>query len=288
MAQKLYGGIEFGGSKTVCAIGDATGTISAQTTIPTTSVDATLAAVFEFFAQNVPITSLGVGSFGPLQLDPAAPEFGYIHNAPKPGWANVALKPILENRLRIAVNIDTDVNCAALGEQYYGVAKQARSFIYLTLGTGIGGSLVVGGQLVYGLSHLEMGHARVPHEPLLESFKGACPFHGDCLEGLASGYAMEQRYGKKSEQIVDSDAWEREAGYIASMVTNLMLTTGPEMIILGGGLTNHPGLIEAVRQSVRQNINDYVTFPDLDRYIVKSSGSTNGALGAIKLAALSN
>jgi len=256
MTQKLYGGVEFGGSKTVCAIGDATGVLTAQTNIPTTSVDETLAAVFEFFAQNVPIVSLGVGSFGPLQLDPDEPESGYIHNAPKPGWANVALKPLLENQLRIAVNIDTDVNCAALGEQYYGVAQQARNFIYLTLGTGIGGSLVIGGQLVYGLSHLEMGHARVPHEPLLESFQGACPFHGDCLEGLASGFAMEQRYGKKCEQITDSDAWEREAGYIASMVTNLILTTGPEMIILGGGLTNHPGLIEAVRRSVRQNVND--------------------------------
>jgi len=288
MEQRLYGGIEFGGTKTVCAIGDVNGTIATQTTIPTTSVDETLAAAFEFFEKNTPITSLGVGSFGPLQLDPASAEFGYIYNAPKPGWSKVDIKGLLEKRLKLAVNIDTDVNCAALGEQYYGVAKQASSFIYLTLGTGVGGSLVIDGKLMHGLSHLEMGHARIPHEPFVEPFKGVCPFHGDCLEGIAGGYAMKQRYGKKSEQITDIDAWNLEAGYIASMVSNLMLTVGPEMIILGGGLTNHPGLVEAIRKSVHQNINNYMKFPDLERYIVKSSDYTNGVLGAIKLTALSN
>lgn len=284
MPQKLYGGLEFGGTKTICAIGDANGTIIAQTTISTTSVDETLQAVSDFFAQNAPVDSIGVGSFGPLNLDPSSAEFGAIHHSPKPGWSNVNLKNLLEARLKIPVSIDTDVNCAALGEYYYGVATQVDRFVYLTVGTGIGGGLLIDGKPFHRRSHLEIGHMRIPHEPFSGEFQGACPFHADCLEGIASGHAMEQRWGKRGEHISDDQPWKFEATYLGFALNNLMLALAPEKIVLGGGIMNHPGLIELVRSAVHQNINDYMDFPDLEAYIVKASGNTNGVLGAIKLA----
>lgn len=288
MEQKTYGGIELGGTKTICAVADANGVILSQTTIPTTSVDETFGAVFEFFEQGLPIISLGVGSFGPVQLNPDSSEYGYIYNSPKPGWSKVNVKGLLEDRLKLNVAIDTDVNCAALGEQFYGVAKNANNFIYLTLGTGIGGSLVSNAKLVHGILNLEMGHMRIPHEQFMTTFEGACIFHKDCLEGIASGYAMAQRYGKNAEEIVDDEAWDIEAGYIASALNNLMMITGPELIVVGGGLTDHAGLMAAIRTKVQQNVNNYMNFPDLENYIVQSSSKLNGVLGAIKLTSLTN
>lgn len=283
--EQLYGGVELGGTKTVCAIADAGGKLSAQRIFPTTSVDETLNAICEFFEQSPAIVSLGVGSFGPVQLDYSSAEYGYIYNSPKSGWEKVNLKGLLKERLKLPVVIETDVDCAAYGELNYGVAKNNHSFIYITLGTGIGGSLMVNGELVHGILNLEMGHMRIPHEDFVNEFRGACPFHGDCLEGIASGHAMSQRYGKKAEEITDSMVWDIEADYIASALNNLMLTIGPELIILGGGLINHSGLIESVRSKVQRKINNYLEFPNLENYIVKSSGELNSALGAIKLAA---
>ena len=288
MEQKLYGGIELGGTKTICVIGDVGGIILAQTTIPTSNVDQTFAAIFEFFEQYPPVASLGVGSFGPLHLDPSSPDYGCIYNTPKQGWSNVNIKSLLEERLKLDVVIELDVNCAALGEHYYGVARHVHSFVYLTLGTGIGGSLIIDDKLVHGLLNLEMGHTRIPHEPFAGSFQGSCSFHGDCFEGIASGTAVEQRYGKKGEEITDIEIWNRQAGYVASAIGNLMLTIGPELIVIGGGLTGNSVLLDAARLAVQQNINGYMVFPDLENYIVKSSGNTNGVLGAIKLASRSN
>lgn len=284
----MYGGIELGGTKTICAVADINGVISAQITISTTGVDETIGAAFEFFEQNLPIVSMGVGSFGPVQLNPSSSEYGYIYNSPKPGWSKVNVKGLFEERLKLSVAIDTDVNCAALGELYFGVAKQKHNFIYLTLGTGIGGSLVSDSKLVHGILNLEMGHMRVPHEPFTDKFEGACIYHGDCLEGIASGYALAQRCGKKAEEITDTEIWDIEAGYIASALNNLMMTIGPELIVLGGGLTDHAGLLASIRTNVQQNINNYLDFPDLERYIIQSSSDMNGVLGAIKLAALAN
>ena len=286
MEQKLYGGIELGGTKTICVIADAGGNISAQTTIPTTTVDETLTAVQQFFQDNQSVVAVGVGSFGPLQLNPASPDFGHIYNSPKPGWLKVDIKGSLEDKLGLPVAIDTDVNCAALGELNYGVASDARNFVYLTLGTGVGGSLIRNGEIFNGILNLEMGHVRVPHEPFTDSFKGVCIFHGDCLEGIASGPAMEQRYGQNPENITDEQIWKIEAGYIASAINNLMMTVGPELVVVGGGLTNHEGLISTIRGEVNELVNGYLDFPDLEKYIVQSSGTLNGALGAIKLASL--
>lgn len=286
MVQKLFGGIEFGGTKTICAIGDISGKLVAQTTVPTTDVEETLGAVYEFFAKNSPVVALGVGAFGPLNLDANSTDFGYIYNAPKPGWSRVDLLGLLGQHFKLPVKIDLDVNCAALGEQFYGVAKDVNSFVYLTIGTGVGGSLIINNEPFHGILNLEMGHMRIPYRPLLGAFKGACTFHMDCFEGLASGYAMEQQYGKKGEEISDATAWNLEAEYVASALNNLMLTIGPEKIILGGGLINHTGLIEGIRKAVQKNINNYLEFPKLESYIIKSSGKTNGVRGAIKLATL--
>lgn len=288
MDQKLYGGVELGGTKTICAIADVNGVITSQITIPTTTIDETFVAVFDFFENNAPISSMGVGAFGPLQVHPALPDFGYIYNAPKPGWSKVDLKDMFEEKIKVPVTLDTDVNCAAFGEKHYGVAKHTNNFIYLTLGTGIGGSLVMDSKIIHGILNLEMGHMRVPHEPFPGSYKGSCKFHGDCLEGIASGYAMADRYNKKPEENTDNKAWNNEAVYIASAVNNLMLTFGPELIVLGGGLTKHESLIPSIRNEVKQNINNYLDFPDLDQYIVGSSSDMNGVLGAIKLTSMAN
>lgn len=288
MEQKLYGGIELGGTKTICAIANEKGEVVAQTTIPTASVEETFPSIFAFFDQGAPITSLGVGAFGPVQLNPSSAKYGFIYNSPKAGWAEVNVKGLLEERLSVAVAIDTDVNCAALGEQHYGVAQNVQNFIYLTLGTGIGGSYISNGELVHGILNLEMGHMRIPREPLLDTFKGSCVFHGDCLEGIASGQAMKERYNKKAEEISDNEAWNIEANYLALALNNLMMTVGPELIVIGGGLTNHAGLIASIRLRVQQIVNSYMSFPDLETYIVASSGDINGVLGAIKLVSLAN
>lgn len=288
MEHQLYGGVELGGTKIICAIANKDGEIVAQNSFPTTSTEESFAAISNFFEHNLSIRSLGIGSFGPVQLDTSSPEYGYIYNSPKPGWSKINIKGLLEERLRIPVAIDTDVNCAALGEYHFGVARNAQNFIYLTLGTGIGGCLMNNGKPVHGILNLEMGHMRIPHEPFEETFKGACVFHGDCLEGIASGHAMAVRHGQKAEEITDSRIWNQEAKYIALAVNNLMMTHGPDLIVLGGGLTSHPDLIDAVRAEVPNLINEYLDFPALHNYIVQSSGTMNGVMGAIKLAALSD
>lgn len=288
MGERLYGGLELGGTKTICAVADTTGVISAKIIIPTTSVEETFAEIFKFFEQNSSVVSLGVGSFGPVQLNPSSAEYGSIYNSPKPGWTKVNVKNLLEQRLKLAVSIDTDVNCAALGELHYGVAKNVHSFIYLTIGTGIGGSLISDGNILHGILNLEMGHMRIPHEAFSDTFQGVCLFHGDCLEGIASGNAMAQRYGKKPEEITNVEIWDIEAKYVATAINNLMMTIGPELIVIGGGLTNHAGLLAKIRTEVQRSVNGYLEFPDLNNYIVRSSGDSNGVLGAVKLSSLTN
>jgi fructokinase len=288
MEPKMYGGIELGGTKTICAIGDANGVISAQMTVPTTSVEQTFSEIFRFFEQSPPIVSLGVGSFGPLQINSSSTEYGSIYNSPKPGWSDVNIKSLIKQKMHLTVSIDTDVNCAALGELHYGAAKDVDSFIYVTLGTGIGGSYVRNHEVVHGILNLEMGHMRIPHEHFSDAFKGACPFHGDCLEGIASGYALSKRYDKKPEEITDLEIWNIEARYIALALNNLMMTMGPELIVVGGGLTDHLQLLSLVRIEIQSIINNYLKFPDLEDYIVQSTSAMNGVLGAIKLTSLEN
>lgn len=286
MEDQLYGGIEAGGTKFICAVGNSAGEITARVEIATGSVNETMEAVCNFFKQNPEIAALGVGSFGPVNLNPSAAQFGYITQTPKPGWQNTNIKGILENDLKVPVIIDTDVNCAALGEKFFGLAKQIDNFVYLTVGTGIGGSLLVDGKPYHGESHLEIGHMKIPHEPFDDGFEGGCQFHKDCLEGIASGRAMELRWGKKPEEITDKEPWELEAKYLAEAISNLILTFEPKLFILGGGVMKHPELLEAIHRYVRLNIDVYVELPPLGSYIVSSNNPDNGVLGAIKLASV--
>jgi fructokinase len=284
--QKLYGAIEFGGTKTICSTGFSSGEITAQTILPTRSVEQTLSDIYAFFDEDKNIAALGVGAFGPLHVDASSKEYGSIYNTPKAGWENVRLKSLLEEHFKVPIVMDLDVNCAAIGELYHGVAQGVCSFVYLTLGTGIGGSLIIDKQIIHGLTNIEMGHIRIPHEPFSDSFQGVCPYHGDCLEGIASGFAMEQRYALKAEHIVDGTVWDNQATYISAAIHNIMMSIGPRMIVLGGGLIKHSGFIEKIRTEVSKSINGYLVFPNLDSFIVRSSSDTNGVVGAIKLAVL--
>lgn len=279
-----YGAIEFGGTKTICAIGSAAGKLANREVIPTTTVEETFEKIYHFFGSHDPVATLGVGAFGPLDLDINSQSYGAMKNTPKPGWGNVDVKNMLESRLRVPVVIDQDVNCAARGELHHGAGKGIDNFVYMTLGTGIGGSLVINKVPFRSLFNSEMGHMFVLHELFTGDFLGACPFHGDCLEGIASGSAMEQRFGQKAEHITDQDAWNKETGYISSAIHNIMMTVSPEKIILGGGIVKHHHFIEAVRMAVAKQNNNYLPFPDLENYIVQSIGDDNGVLGALILA----
>jgi len=283
MEQKLYGGIEFGGTKTICAVSDANGKILSTIKIPTTSVHETFASIDEFFA-DYPIAALGVATFGPLNLDQNSPEFGYIYDTPKAGWEKVDIKGLLEKRLNVPVTIDTDVNGAALGELHFGAGREVKSLLYIGVGTGVGAGIIIDGKIHHGILNTEVGHIRVPHEDFGDDFQGICPYHKDCLEGIASGPAIKARYGAPAEQITDPLVWQREAQYIAYAIDDCMLSLDPELIVLGGGVMLHLGLIELIREEVANDINGYQPFPDPESYIVAASSNDIGVQGALKLA----
>ena len=292
-SEPLFGGIEAGGTKFVCAIGSGPGRILRETRIATTTPDETLSQAVEFFRPAVAgrsIGSIGVACFGPLDLDPRSATFGYITSTTKPGWRNTLVAGRLQDELGVRVAIDTDVNGAALGEYTWGAGREHDPLLYLTIGTGIGGGLVVSGAPLRGLVHTEMGHIRIPHDTARDPFPGACPFHGDCLEGLAAGPAVQQRLGRSARDLPDNDPyWPLEAHYIALAVQNLVVTLSPRRVILGGGIMQRPFLFDAIREEVRALLNGYVQHPalleHLSEYIVPPQlGGRSGVLGAIALA----
>ncbi len=218
-----------------------------------------------------------------MDLDRNSPTYGYITSTPKPGWANCNLAGKVEQALGVPVGFDTDVNAAALGEAEWGAGQGLSDLLYLTVGTGIGGGAIAGGNVVHGLAHPEMGHIRIPHDTARDPYPGACPFHGDCLEGLASGPAMQHRWGAPAEQLPpDHPAWALEAHYLALAVTNFALTLSPRRIILGGGVMQ-PHLFQPIRDEVQRLLNGYVRHPA--EYIVPPKlGGRSGILGALVLA----
>jgi fructokinase len=282
-----YGGIEAGGTKWVCGIGTAPDDLHALEVIPTTTPAETLARVAEFFTQNGGVSAVGVGSFGPIDL-----RSGHITTTPKPGWRNTDVVSALHDALGVPVAFDTDVNAAALGEQRWGAAKGLDTFCYFTVGTGIGGGVMAGGRLVHGLLHPEVGHMLIPHDRTRDPFDGACPFHGDCFEGLASGGAIRQRWGKAAEELADRrEVWELEAEYLALGVVNVICVVSPQRVILGGGVMKQPSLLPLVRARTRELLAGYIAEPELDggldQYIVGPAlGDRAGVLGAIELARL--
>lgn len=286
----LWGGIEAGGTKFVCAIGSGPDDLI-ETRFPTTTPAETLARAIAFFrAQPSLPAAIGIGSFGPVDPDPRSPTFGFITTTPKPGWGNTDVAGPIRQALGVPVAFDTDVNAAALGEQRWGAAQGLHTFIYLTIGTGIGGGALVEGRLLHGAMHPEMGHIRVPHDWTADPYPGFCPYHGDCFEGLAAGPALEQRWGQRAELLPpDHPAWALEARYIALALTSYILTLVPQRIILGGGVMQQPQLFPLVRREVGALLNGYLPVPalldPLATYLVPPGlGNRAGVLGALALA----
>lgn len=288
----LYGGIEAGGTKFVCAVASGPDDIRAEVRFPTTTPDETIARAVDFFrAQPAELAAVGIASFGPVDPNPASSTSGFITTTPKPGWANTDLAGTIRRALGLPVGFDTDVNGAALGEHRWGAARGLDTFIYLTIGTGIGGGGMVGGQLMHGLIHPEMGHIRLPHDWEADPFPGTCPYHGDCLEGLASGPALEARWGQSAKTLSpDHPAWPLQVHYLALALVNFICTLSPQRVIIGGGVMNQAQLFPLVRAEVQALLNGYVQAPEIldhiDQYIVPPAlGGRAGVLGAIALAA---
>jgi fructokinase len=277
------GGLETGGSKVVCVIGTGPDDIRADACFPTTSPTETLGRAVEFFRGHPPLAALGIASFGPLDLDPASSTAGFITATPKPGWSRVDVAGPFRRALGIPVTIDTDVNSAALAEWRWGVGVGCDPVVYVTVGTGIGGGAIVAGRCLHGSTHPEMGHMRVPRDPA-DPFPGACPFHGDCLEGLASGAAIRARRGLPGEALtVDDPLWALEARYLALGVANIVTMLAPRRIIVGGGVMRQPSLLGRVREEVGALLAGYVEMPD-GLLVPPALGDRAGVLGALALA----
>jgi fructokinase len=287
---RLFGAIEAGGTKFVCGIGTGPENLTIVQ-IPTTTPKATVRQVIDFFqGSKEPIRGIGIGSFGPIDLHPESPTFGFITSTPKPGWRDFNIAGIIAGKLGVPVGFDTDVNAAALGEGRWGAAVGLTDFLYLTVGTGIGGGAVVNDSLLHGLMHPEMGHLRIPHDRSRDPFTGNCPFHGDCLEGLASGPAMQARWGVSPSQLPEHHkAWMLEAHYLALGLVSWVCTLSSQRIIMGGGIMQQPQLFLMIRQELPLLLNGYIQarslMDSLDDYIVPPKlGNRAGILGALVLA----
>jgi fructokinase len=272
----LYGGIEAGGTKFVCGVGSGPEDLKIMR-IPTTSPAPTVAQAVAFFLQQAPLDAVGIGSFGPVDL-----RTGHITSTPKSGWQDYDLAGEVRRALQVPIGFDTDVNAAALGEARWGAAQGCANFLYLTVGTGIGGGAVVHGRVVHGLSHPEMGHIRVPHDRERDPFAGCCPYHGDCLEGLASGPAIDARWGCPAESLpAEHPAWALEAHYLALALNNWMCVLSPQRIVLGGGVMQRPQLFARIGEEVSRLLNGYMRSAEL---VPPLLGPKSGVLGALVLA----
>jgi len=289
----LYGGIEAGGTKFVCAIGTGPDDIRAETRFPTSEPESALRQAIAFFQEHQatePLAAVGVASFGPLDPDPRSLTFGYITTTPKPGWAHTNFVGPLREALGVPVGFDTDVNGAALGEHRWGAAQGLDTFVYLTIGTGLGGGGMVNGNLIHGLVHPEMGHMLIPHNWDADPYAGFCPYHGDCWEGLAAGPALEGRWQTRAENLPpDHPAWELEAHYLALGLVNIICTLSPQRIILGGGVMDQRHLFPLIHNNVYIMLNGYIQsaqlLENMDQYIVPPGlGGRSGVLGAMALA----
>lgn len=289
----LYGGIEAGGTKFVCGIGNPQGEVVDKLVIPTTAPKETLSKVVNYFAQvqsEHRLHGIGLASFGPLDLNPTSDTYGFITSTPKRKWQHVNIKGDLEKALNCEIPFDTDVNAAALAEHKWGAGINKNNVVYITVGTGIGGGALVNGQLLHGLLHPEMGHMRLGGNNAESEFTGICPFHEHCLEGLASGPAIKAQWGIPAEKLPDDHpAWEMEAKYLAEGITNIILILSPEIIILGGGVMQQKKLFPKIHKHVQALLNNYIQKPEIveniEDYIVPAKlGRHAGLLGAIALA----
>lgn len=286
-----YGGVEAGGTKFSCIIGSDPDHILNESTFRTTNPEETLPQVIDFFARATePISAIGIGSFGPIDLNQTSKSFGYITNTPKPGWKNTDIVGTISRALKIPIVFDTDTNAACLGEVKWGNAQALDHVLYVTIGTGIGGGYIIKGKPLHGLLHPEMGHMRIPHDWSRDPFAGICPFHGDCLEGLASGPAIYKRWGTPGESIPSNHpAWTLESLYIATGLVNVVCTLSPERIILGGGVMKRAELFDEIRVKMKELSNRYFDHKQLQEDIIEyvvppMLGERVGVLGALALA----
>ena len=288
----VYGGVETGGTWTVCALGTGPDDVRAVDEFPTTSPPETIGRIARFFERGGERpAAIGIGAFGPLDLRRESPGYGSVMpSSPKLGWRGVPLRGLLEQRLELPIAIDTDVGAAALAEDRWGAGRDVESLAYLTIGTGIGGGLIVGGEPWHGLIHPEVGHIPIPHERERDGFAGACPVHGDCWEGLASGPAIAARWGVEPSELEDGHpAWELEASYLALGCLAILSIASPHLMILGGGVMARSGLLQRVRDELTAANHGYLEHPALTagfgRYLVAPAlGDRAGVLGAIALA----
>ena len=290
---KIYGGIEAGGTKFVCAVGSDPDHLLAESRFGTTSPQETMRKAVAFFQEQEiehgKLTAIGVACFGPLDPHPDSPTYGFITSTPKPGWANYDVVGALRNSFDLPIGFDTDVNGAVLGEWRWGAGQGLSSSVYLTIGTGIGGGAMTRGQIIHGLLHTEMGHMRLPHDRLADPFPGSCSYHGDCWEGLASGPAMEKRWGQRAESLPsDHPGWSLESDYLAHALVNIILLLSPQRIILGGGVMSQKLLFPMVRNRVINLLNGYLKsdtiLKNVDQFIVPPGlGNRAGVMGAIAL-----
>lgn len=286
----MFGAIEAGGTKFVCGIGTGPGDLKTAQ-FPTSTPEITLASVIEFFQQSkVELAAIGIGSFGPVDINLSSPTYGHITSTPKVGWQNFDLRGTVERSLGVPVAFDTDVNGAILAEARWGAARGLDNAIYMTIGTGIGGGALVHGRVLHGLVHPEMGHLHIPHDRTRDPFPGICPYHGDCLEGLACGPAMQARWNQPASTLrPEHPGWDLEAHYLALGLMNLAVAFSPQRIIMGGGVMGQAHMVEKLRIEFKKIMNGYIRHPDvndrLDLYIqAPGLGSLSGILGALVLA----
>ena len=285
---KLFGALEAGGTKMVCAVGDENGNILERVSIPTETPEKTMPAMIAFF-RDKGISALGIGCFGPVDLDRKSETYGYITSTPKLAWRDYPIVAEFEKALGVPVGFDTDVNAAALGEATWGCTRDVENSIYITVGTGIGVGVIINGKPYHGMIHPEGGHILLERHPEDPMTRGVCPYHPNCLEGFAAGPSIEKRWGKKGAELSDrSEVWELEAFYLGQAICNYIMMLSPERIIVGGGVMHQPQMLGLIRKEVEKQIAGYIQgkgMNDLEQYIVGVSLNDNqGAMGAVKLA----
>ena len=285
----ILGALEAGGTKMVLAVGAEKGEILDKCVIPTETPEKTMPEMIDYFKKKK-IEALGIGTFGPVDVREDSPTYGRILDTPKTAWRQYDLGKNLQEALQVPVKVDTDVNASCLGEMTFGDSKELKNIIYITIGTGIGAGVAVNGSLLHGMLHPEAGHILL-RKSSKDSYEGKCPYHKTCFEGLASGPAIEERYGKKAWELADNmEVWELEGDYIAQALTNYILMFSPERIILGGGVMHQTQLMQIIHSktlkylggylntSQLKNIESYITLPSLE--------DNQGILGALQLAVM--
>ncbi|WP_269847294.1 ROK family protein [Paenibacillus sonchi] len=283
----IIGAIEAGGTKFICGVGNEDGKILDRISFPTETPGKTMQQAVAYF-KDTGVEAIGIGSFGPLNMDLSSPLYGHVTTTPKRGWGGFGFVGYMKRHFPVPIGFDTDVNAAAFGEVKWGAAQGLDSCVYYTIGTGVGVGVYAEGRLIHGLVHPEGGHV-LTRRHAEDVFEGLCPYHGDCLEGLAAGPAIEKRWGVKGSALpADHPAWEMEAYYLGQAIAGVVLLLSPKRVILGGGVMHQEQLFPLIRKEVHQALNGYVAAPEIleamDTYIVPPGlGDHAGLCGALAL-----